>query len=383
MADLEAGIPLTANSVFYLASVSKQFTSATIALLTLDALVSLDDDIRRYFPELPEYEKPVTLRHMVHHTSGLRDYLALMTMAGMSHDMPHEPARILELVARQEGLNFPPGNEYLYSNTGYFLIPLIVERVTGMSVKEFAQARVFGPLAMANSHFHDDHRHRVENRAYSYERAGPGFELSFLPRFDQVGSGGVLSTVEDLVKWDQNLYLPAVGGQRFLDLMHMRGVLNDGDTIPYAFGLRAAEYKGQRTVGHGGSMMGFKTHMVRFPELRFTVICLCNLGDVDPGRLALEVADVYLEDEFADHLRPFAGRYYSRELDTTWSIDLEGPDLFLAGPEDGPHIMHPRGADSFRVDGSTVIEFLRDEAGAVAGFEVNAGRVKGVRFLKR
>lgn len=380
LADVEQGVPLTTRSIFYLASVSKQFTAATMALLALQGRIAIDDDIRRYFPELPDYGTPVTIRNMIHHTSGLRDYLTLMELADMSLEESYQPAQILALVTRQEALNFAPGTQYLYSNTGYFLMPLIVQRVTGRSIKEFAEANIFGPLGMEHTHFHDDYRHEVADRAYSYRQTGGDFERSFLPKFDQVGSGGVLSTVEDLVKWDANFYDPRVGGPEFLELMHARGVLAAGDTLPYAFGLRLSEYKGQVTEDHGGSMMGFKTHLLRFPERHFSVICLCNLGSINPGQLAYRVADVYLVEEFAAHLRQFAGKYYSRELGVTWSLSIDGSDLRLDRAGERQRTLEPLGGDAFRSGTADEIHFLRDASGAVSGFRFDSGRVLGLEF---
>ncbi len=383
VANIHTGKPVTTETVFYLASVSKQFTAATMALLALDGRIDLDADVRNYVPELPDYGDRITIRHLIHHTSGLRDYLTLMELAGMALDEEHSRDEVLDLISRQGAPNFTPGERHLYSNTGYFLIPIIVERVTGQSLRRFADERIFGPLGMALTHFHDDFQHQLPNRALSYRRTSDGLvELAFLEKFDQVGSGGVLSTVRDLARWDRNFYDPDVGGEPFLALLHRRGDLTDGDTLSYAFGLRIADYKGLRTVSHGGSMMGFKTHILRFPDQRFSVICLCNLEQIDPGDLAHRVADVYLAYTFDRTLQDFAGEYYASELGMTWSLQVREGDLFLEQP-DTTLALASAGGDAFTHPRGATLRFTRDAGGPVTGFSLDAGRVSGLQFVKR
>jgi CubicO group peptidase (beta-lactamase class C family) len=384
-ANLERGTPITPNGVFYIASVSKQLTAASIVLLALEGKISLDDDVRTYVPELPDYGQTITIRHLLNHTSGLRDYLTLMEAAGMSLEEEQSPENILALVARQEQLNFPPGTEYLYSNTGYFLIPIIIQRVTGITIHEYAAARLFSPLGMSRTRFHDDYRTPVDNRVWSYRPADDeGFELAFLEKFDQVGSGGVLTTVGDLALWDENLHTGTVGGEQLLHLMQTRGVLATGDTLDYALGLVIGTYKGLRTVSHGGSMMGFRTHLLRFPNQRLSVICLCNLANIDPGALARQVADVYLTDPLNQSLTPYGGRYVSAELGVSWTIRVDGSDLILERPgEDAPAELESQGTDAFSPRRGVVLEFERDAEDHVTGFRLNTGRANGIEFVRR
>jgi len=384
-ANLESGEPLTPGRVFYLASVSKQFTATAVALLALDGTLSLDDDVRTWIPELPDYGAPVTLRHLLTHTSGLRDYLTLMSLAGLSLEEAHTPDEILALIARQRALNFPPGERYLYSNTGYFLIPVVVERVTGRTIREFMEDRIFGPLGMAHTLFFDDHRETIPNRALSYGTGVDGIvERTFLDRFDQVGSGGVLSTVEDLARWDANFYTGAVGGEPLLDLLHTRGVLISGDTIDYALGLTLGEYHGLPTVEHGGSMMGFRTNLLRFPDQRLAVITLCNLGDIDPALLARRVADLYLARELRAYRQQFIGRYASDELPRVADVVLDGRALRVV-PRDAPAEaldLRYAGPDQFETRGGTTVSFARDPDGRVTGFVLDAGRAMGIAFRR-
>jgi CubicO group peptidase (beta-lactamase class C family) len=384
-ANLESGEPLTPARVFYLASVSKQFTATAVALLALDGALSLDGDVRTWIPELPDYGAPITLRHLLTHTSGLRDYLTLMSLAGLSLAEAHTPDEILALIARQRALNFPPGARYLYSNTGYFLIPVVVERVTGRTIREFMEDRVFGPLGMAHTLFFDDHREAIPNRALSYDMGENGaFERTFLDRFDQVGSGGVLSTVEDLARWDANLYTGAIGGQPLLDLLHTRGVLASGDTIDYALGLTLGAHLGERTVEHGGSMMGFRTNLLRFPDRQLAVITLCNLGGIDPALLSRQVADLYLAREFRAYRHQFTGRYASDELPQIADVILDGRTLRVV-PHDAPEEaldLRYAGPDRFETRGGATVSFARDTDGHVTGFVLDAGRAIGIAFRR-
>jgi len=408
-ANLDHDIPISPKTVFYIASVSKQFTAASIALLAQQGKLSLDDDVRAYIPELPDYGATITIRHLIHHTSGLRDYLTLMLLAGMRLEDVHTDEEVLDLVARQTALNFAPGERHLYSNTGYLLMAEIVRRVSGKSLREFADEHIFRPLGMTSTHFHDDRTMVVRNRALAYARNEDGsFRLDVWSNFDKVGSGGLLASVEDLALWDLNAEHHRVGGAALRQQMLERGVLNNGDTLDYAFGLVIGEYRGLRTVSHSGGSMGFRAHHLRFPDERFAVICLCNLGSIDPGALARRVADIYLEGRFpepplatrasgpaprgnaagaapaelpAAMLAEFAGRYHSAELRVTYTLAIEQDRLVLHGRNAPPATLESTGPDRFRAGGVT-LRFVRDASGAITGFVLDAGRALGLRFQR-
>ncbi len=297
MASLEHSIPITPGSVFYIGSCSKQFVAMCIALLSAEGMLSLDDDIRRHIPEMPDYGTPITIRHLIHHTSGLRDYLALLGIAGIDFGTYHQDD-VLELIARQKELNFEPGEEYLYSNSGYFLLSVIVERASGKSLREYAEENIFRPLGMRNSRFHDDYAELIQNRAFGYFPGVKGTYRNFISTFDCVGSGGLFSSVEDLFLWDQNFYHHRVGGKKVIELMHTKGKLNNGHELDYAFALRISSYKGLKTVEHSGALGGYRSYMVRFPQQSFSVICLANLSSINPTGLSRQVADIYLADDF-------------------------------------------------------------------------------------
>jgi CubicO group peptidase (beta-lactamase class C family) len=294
MANLDYDVPITPDSVFYIASTSKQFVAACIVLLAQKGDISLDDDIRMYVPEMPQHDAPITIRHLVHHTSGLRDYLALMELAGRSFEDYFSTADAIAILARQKAPNNLPGERFLYCNSGYALMGEVVRRVSGRSLREFAGEKIFRPLGMAHTHFDDDRKMVVKDRVVSYgRRAGDGYQ-HYLKNFDAVGSGGLLTTVSDLCLWDRNFYHHKVGDSDFVDQMLVRGRLNDGTLLDYAFGLEHGEYRGLKTMRHAGSMLGFRTQILRFPEQRFTVICLANLDTIDPTRLAQRVTDIFL-----------------------------------------------------------------------------------------
>lgn len=296
MADLEHDIPITPASVFYVGSVSKQFTAFAVALLAERGKLSLDNDARKYIPELPDYGSPITVRHLVHHTSGLRDYNVLMSLAGRRNDEAFDNQTILEVTARQKELNFMPGEQYLYSNTGYALLALIVERVSGTKFSRFAEENIFKPLGMNDSHFHEDLTRIVKRRADGYAaKAGGGFRLD-TPYNERAGAGGLYTTVGDLLKWDRNFYDGRVGGMDFIRRLHTQGKLNSGRTLEYAFALNVTEYKGLKMIEHGGALGGYRAALTRFPDERFSVACLCNLGTIIPDRLVNQIADIYLAD---------------------------------------------------------------------------------------
>jgi CubicO group peptidase (beta-lactamase class C family) len=317
MANLDYNIPLTPRSVVYIASTSKQFTAACVALLVLRGQVSLEDDIRKYFPEIPDYGTPVRVRNLIHHTSGIRDYLGLMSLAGLNFEDYFNDDTALEWIVRQKKLNFTPGAEYNYSNSGYVLLAELVRRVSGRSLRQFADENIFKPLGMSRTHFDDDRSLVIKDRVISYapleedavpaqnsaasgkarEAGKAGGYRQFFKNFDAVGDGDLLTTIEDLLKWDQNFYDPKVGGAKFVDLILTRGKLNDGKDQDYAFGLMHGEYGGLKTVSHGGAMLGFRTEILRFPNQRFTVICLSNLSTFNPAEKCQKVADLFLADK--------------------------------------------------------------------------------------
>src|SRR6266404_1130902 len=298
MADLDHDLPVTPDSVFHVASVSKQFTAASIVLLEQKGKLSIDDPVRKYIPELPDFGRPVTIRHLLHHTSGVRDQWNLLILSGwrLGEDVVRDDD-VMNLVSRMKELNFAPGEMHLYSNTGFTLLAQIVKRVSGMSLREFTTKEIFEPLGMSNTHFRDNHLEIVKNMAGGYENARGGFQHS-VPNYDTVGASSLLTTVKDMALWDENFFEPKVGGRQMVDAMLTSFKLNNGTTIPYRFGQVAGMYRGLSIVEHSGGDAGYRSHYMRFPDEHFSVVCLCN-ASANPGALSRQVADVYLEGKLA------------------------------------------------------------------------------------
>ena len=495
MSNLEYGVPISPSSIFHIASISKEFTAMAIVMLAQQGKLSLDDDVRKYVSEVPDFGQRITIRHLIHHTSGLRDQWALLEMAGWREDDVITEGDILDLISRQKALNFKPGDEHLYSNTGYTLLAVIVKRVSGQSLRDFADANIFKPLGMTRTHFHDDHSMIVKDRTSAYQpRTGGGLKVS-IPVFDTYGATSLFTTVEDLAKWDQNFVDRKVGGDSVMEQMLTPGVLNSGKKLTYAFGLSIGEYKGLKTVGHGGSDAGYRADFVRFPDQRFSVVCFCNLSTANPSMFTRRVADIYLADQIkqpppppkppapaaastvtlteqelaskagvytepktkttvrlemkdgkltaamgpgfplvpltkdrfqvlgapatvtfegtanghpqrmlvlnegekeplvfeyaaaaapltAASLAEYSGVYYSEELDTRYTVIVKDDRLVVRRRKFEDATLAPKAPDEFDAKNAATIKFTRDSQKRVSGFELNAGRVRHLRFSK-
>ena len=415
LASLEHDLPITPASVFYLGSVSKQFTAFAAALAIKDGRLSADDPIRKHLPELPEYTSKITVRHLLHHTSGLRDYNTLLSIAGRRGDEAFDNATVLRITARQKKLNFEPGSEYLYSNTGYTLLATIVERATKTPFAQFAAARIFEPLDMKVTHYHTDETRLVTNRAFAFTRQGDGVVLD-TPNNERAGAGGVFSSVRDLLNWDENFYTARVGGREVIEMVQTPGKLNDGSTLNYAWGLQLGRYRGARLVEHSGSLGGYRAHLMRFPDAHYSLAALCNLSTSNPGALLRQVADRTLTSSFTESVpksgapaqggptgggragrggtdgapraaalsspSDFTGTYYSDEADATFTVTSRDGVLMLQRDSDREAAeLQPGSSGDFRFRGMTV-RFEREGTKVVA-LNVDAGRVRDIRFVKR
>lgn len=323
MANLEHDIPITPDSIFHIASISKQFTAFSILLLAEEGLLSLDDDIRLYVPELPIYSQKITIRHCIHHTSGLRDMWDLLWLSGWREDDLISEADVLDILPRQTRLNFPPGEEHLYSNSGYTLLSVIVKRAAGKSLAEFAEERIFKPLGMTRTHVHNDHTMIVKGRTQAYyKRDSGGFRIS-IPVFDVDGTTSLFTTVEDLQRWEANYRTRQIGSDETHEQMLTVGVLNSGEPLVYASGLTRRDYRGVELIEHSGADAGYRAHFMRVPEHEMAIFCLCNQGEMLPNRLSEQVLDVLLADTLEpapweapaeiEDLEQWAGIYRSRQ----------------------------------------------------------------------
>ena len=375
MEDLNEDVHITPGTVFHVASMSKQFTAASIVLLAQQGKLSLDDDVRKYIPELPDFGQKITIRNLVYHTSGLRDQWALLELAGWrySKDLITDED-VMSLLTRQKELNFKPGERHLYCNTGYTLLGLIVKRVSGMSLREFTTKSIFEPLGMTRTHFCDDHAEIIKHNAVGYEQeTGKPFEIS-ITNFDTVGATSLHTTVEDLQLWDENFYQPKIGGAAFVEQMLEHGKLNNGEQLDYAFGLVIGKDKGLPTVDHGGADAGYRSDMTRYPEQHFSVAVLCNSAEADPSRLASQVADIVLAKEIkaaeaatpakepaarsttggmvaltAEQMLAFTGLYWNRADDAYDRIFVKEGQLKVDGGDDEPLVLKPFGESWFHI----------------------------------
>ncbi len=295
-AEPEYNIPITPLTVFHIASISKQFTCFSILLLEKEGKLSINDDIRKYLPEVPDFGKVITLNLLMHHMSGLRDQWELLAMAGWRLDDIITKEHILRMVSHQKELNFNPGDEFIYCNTGFTLLAEVVARVSGQTFPEFTRTHIFEPLKMTHTLFYDNCEKLVKNRAYSFYLDSTGYKKSILS-YSNAGATSLFTTVEDLSLWAANFENPVVGGKETTTKMSTRGILNKGDTISYAMGQDIGKYKGLKIISHGGADAGYRSFLVRFPDQKFSVNVLSNLASFDPGGMAFKIADLYLSDK--------------------------------------------------------------------------------------
>jgi CubicO group peptidase (beta-lactamase class C family) len=384
MADLEHDVPNTPNTIFEAGSVSKQFTAAAVLLLAKDGKLSLDDPARKYVPELPDYGSPLTIRHMLNHTSGLRDWGSVAGIAGWPRTTrAYTHAHVLDIVARQRSLNFTPGTRWSYSNTGYNLAAVIVLRVSGMSFADFTRQRIFEPLGMTRTSWRDDYGRIVKNRAMSYSEDGAGYR-TLMPFENVHGNGGLLTTVGDLLKWNQNFVAPAVGDRAFVAEQERPGKFNDGRAHGYALGLQVGSYKGLREISHGGATAGYRAYLSHYPEAKTAVALLCNAASVAPANIANAVADVVLAGRLrettlapamqldAKSLATITGTY--RDVETSAPMSVASTDTgvrIVRGPSFvamAPGRFASAQGDALEIDGAGVVR-ITDSYGTATRYE--------------
>jgi CubicO group peptidase (beta-lactamase class C family) len=379
MADLEHHVALTKDSVFEPGSITKQFTAAAVLLLAEDGKISIDDPVRKYLPELPEYESPITIRHLLNHTSGLRDWGSVLAVSGWPRfTRTNSNANVLDIAARQRSLNYAPGAAYSYTNTGYNLLAILVERVSGKTLPAFTRERIFVPLGMTSTQWRDDYRRIVPNRAIGYTQSDGAIRQD-MPFENAYGNGGLLTTVGDLLRWNRNFTEMKVGGAGFIQAQVQQGRLNDGRTIAYAAGLEVLTYKGLREVSHSGSTAGYQAWLARYPDQRLSVAVLCSSTSANPTSMGHRVAEVYLASAMTKAVPPAsvkvepallteeAGLYRSDRDHSTVVVKLVDGQLQMAG-----HCC---------LRNTSAKQFVLDSSNAVNEFETSAsGKVTGIRM---
>jgi CubicO group peptidase (beta-lactamase class C family) len=403
MADLEHDVPNTPDTIFESGSVAKQFTAMAILLLARDGKLSLDDPVRKYIPELPDYKTPVTIRHMLTHTSGLRDWGSVAGIAGWPRTTrEYTHAHVLEIVSKQKSLNFPPGSQWSYSNTGFNLSAIIVSRLSGMSFAEFSKQRMFAPLGMTHTSWRDDHTRIVKNRAIAYALDRGEYHIE-MPFENVHGNGGLLTTVGDLLKWNENYVTPKIGDAAVAAEQAKAGRYNDGRELNYALGLFLQDHRGVKNVYHSGSTAGYRSHLNRFPAAHTSVAVLCNGSDGNATRAANDVSDLYLGSRLqparpstpaapqaaamtpaptAAELGELAGTYWSDEAETALTASVDAGKLVLKRRPDTTIGLTAIEKDTFRGSIGT-ITFRRDATGKVNELSVRQDRVWDLRFARQ
>jgi CubicO group peptidase (beta-lactamase class C family) len=410
MADLERDVPNRPETIFEAGSVSKQFTAAAILLLAADGKLSLDDPVRKYVPELPDYGSPLTIRHMLTHTSGLRDWGALAGVAGWPRgSRVHTHAHVVEILSRQKALNFAPGTRYSYSNSGYNLSAVVASRASGMTLAEFTDRRIFQPLGMTRTSWRDDHTRIVKDRAIAYIGAGTARRQA-MPFENVHGNAGLLTTVGDLLRWNENFVTPKVGGAAFVSLQQATGTFPSGVSQTYAAGLSIGTHRGLREISHSGSTGGYRAFLTRFPDHHVSVAVLCNTG-TDAVDAADDVIELYLGDklgpetpepptpaEFRGPLAAFVrdetfvpsaadraafvGTYVNEEIETTITIEDRGGALVARRRPDTTIALRPHSRDRFDAGGGLGTVTFHRANGRVTELGVTVERVWDLRFRK-
>lgn len=402
-ANLEYDIPITPSTVFHIASDSKQFTAFAVLLLEADGKLSMEDDVRKYIPELPDYGHKITLNNLAWHTSGIRDQWTLLTLAGWRLDDVITQKQILKLVCMQKNLDFMPGEEHVYSNSGYTLLAEVVARVSGKTFAEFTSERIFKPLGMTNTFFNENQESVCKNRAYSYYPDGKNFKKSLL-NYGTYGATSLLTTVEDLSKWVSNFENPVVGSKQIIEKMNTCGALNNGKAITYAMGQDILKYKGLTYICHGGADAGYRAYICRFPDQHFSVIVLSNNGYFDPAGMAEKITDIYLKDQFTSEisddaipilvsekeyrgdekiLSAYCGDYLLRP-GYTFQIVTENSKLYATNPEIGKQLLTRTSVADFSLPAmNATLTFIPDNNGRFNSINVvlNGQKITATRVV--
>jgi CubicO group peptidase (beta-lactamase class C family) len=317
MANLEYDAPLTASTIVEIGSVSKQFTAGAVLLLAQRGVLSLEDDIRKWLPEVPDFGKKITIRMLANHTSGLRDQWGLL---GLMNSPPgsavHTPELVLDLVTRQRDLNFKPNEQYLYSNTNYTLLGIIVRRASGKSLAEFSRENIFGPLGMKDTQWRDDYARVVKGRATAYSRASNDQYRQEMPFTNVYGNGGLLTTVRDAITWWDALYSDKLG-VGLLAQLTTSGVLDSQHKIGYALGVSNGTYRGVRTFTHSGATAGYRAYLASYPDTKTTIAVFCNNATANTAQHVERIADLVLATQLAP---PATGTAVKAATD----VDLNG-----------------------------------------------------------
>jgi CubicO group peptidase (beta-lactamase class C family) len=408
IANLEYSIPIKSNSIFHIGSVSKQFTAFSILLLEDQGGISLNDNISTYLPELKDFG--IKIHHLIHHTSGLREIEGLLQLCGFSTADLIEEDQLMRLISRQKELNFNPGDEIEYCNTGYVLLAKIVEKITGELFHQWTEQNIFQPLGMINSQFYEDCTEIVNNRAYPYWIPEDDNKIiKGILNYSYVGPTSVFTTSDDMAKWLSNFTQLKVGNEQIINTMLSEtDTLNNGELLDYGYGLGVTSYKGNKVILHSGHDAGYRAADLYFPEYKLGLAILSNFYSINPMEYGFKIADMFLEDktesfqsednkhaiketEYEENfsiqpknLKEYEGNYYSSELQITYDIKLQDTTLILSFWRNKDVALTPKQIDHFTGNQWWVrnIKFSRNENKEIIGFKLTSGRVRNLKFQK-
>lgn len=413
MAELEHGASNQPDTIFEAGSVSKQFTAAALILLARDGKVSLDDDVRKYVPELPAYDAPVTIRQMLSHTAGLRDWGNLMSIAGAPRgSRTYTHGHVVDILSRQRALNFTPGTRWSYSNSGYNLAAVIVSRVSGMSFAEFSRTRIFQPLGLTRTSWRDDYTRIVPHRATAYTLGNGGRYRQDMPFENVHGNGGLLTTVGDLLKWQAAIFYGPLAGDVVAAEQQKVMPLTDGRALHYGLGVYNTVYQGVAEINHSGSTAGYRAFLAHYPPADLTVAVLCNAGNANATTLNRAVSDIYLGDRRQPNapravilreaqgplvgvtadatwkpdesdLQAYVGTFTSEEIELELTVSVENGSLTIRRRPDTAVALRPHSRDRFEAGGGLGLVTFHRTGERVTALGLTQDRVWDLRFAKR
>ena len=366
MANLEYNIPITPETIFHMASLSKQFTAYAIVLLAKQGKLSFEDDIRKYLPWFPDMKKKITIRHLLNHTSGIRDQWQLLAISGTRLDDVITQDHIVKILSKQKELNFEPGERFLYSNSGYTMLAEIVESVTGKTLRAFTDSAIFKPLKMSSTHFHDDYEEIEKNRSYSYNRNDSNHFSNSILSYSNAGATSLFTNINDMARWVTNFYHPTVGNQHDIAQLTEKGKLNNGKEINYALGISVDKQDGWTKFSHGGGDAGYRTYITVFPDLKMGFLVFSNVGDFNSYLKTLELSRVFIADTskkegamsgkkdsasatltHAEAMKKFAGDFISSD-GVRFNFKIQNNKLYL-NPGEHDYLLIKESKDSFSV----------------------------------